>query len=74
MYYIVFAIQIEMAIMSIKQALLKSNESSLKKKVVLLKLTYLQIIPMNDTHEVHKVSLARFSMEKHFSVAPIWML
>ena len=57
-YYYCFAIQKEKAIMSIKQAFLKSNESSLNKKsnVVEIEVASNHI---NDTHEVHEVSITR---------------
>ena len=61
--------------MSIKQAFLKSNESSLNKKSDVIEIDVASN-HVNDTHKVYMkfLSLARFRKKKHISVTPIWML
>ena len=60
--------------MSIKQAFLKSNESSLNKKSDVVEIDVASN-HINDTHGYMKfLSLARFKTEKHVSVALICML
>ena len=53
-----FATQREKAIMSFKQAFLKSNESSLNKKSDVLEIDITSNY-INDTHGVHEVSITR---------------
>ena len=60
--------------MSIKQAFLKLNESSLNKKSDVVEIDVASN-HIHDTHEMHEVSItARFRKEKHLSVRSIWML